>query len=249
MILYDQLGCGLSNKPQDRAVWTIDHYLRELQEIISVLELEQVVILGQSWGGMLAMEYAVQRPAPLQGLVLSNSLASAETWNRESRRLVTDLPETMRKAVDEAERSGDTSSEAFQQATMEFYRRHVCRLEEWPECLQRSLSKLGEHPQVYRYMWGASEFYCDGVLRQWDIRSRLGEIDVPALLLSGEYDEATPAVQREILDGIVGAEWRMVRNASHMTHLERPREYAAAVDSFLKGLEDQNGGRCRSRPQ
>lgn len=232
--MYDQLGCGLSDKPQDRALWTMRHYLEELRSLIAVLELDELFILGQSWGGMLALEYAVSRPAGLRGLVLSNSLASAEMWNCEARRLVGELPAPIKGTLDRAEKEGDTTSPSYAQATLEFYRRHVCRLPEWPEDLQRSFTMLEEHPEVYRHMWGTSEFYCSGVLRDWDIRPRLKDVRTPTLLISGEFDEATPAVQRELLEGIRGAEWKLIPGASHMAHLERPWEYRMAVSSFLE---------------
>jgi proline-specific peptidase len=244
VIMFDQLGCGLSDMPQDPANWTVKHYLHELVELIDILELKEVIILGQSWGGMLAMEYAVAAPENLVGLILSNSLASSETWNRETRRLVAELPVEMRRAVDKAEKDGDTSGVAFQKATMEFYSRHVCRLPEWPECLRRSFTKLGEHPEVYRHMWGASEFYCDGTLREWDIRSRLGRIEAPTMLISGEYDEATPAVQKEMLEGISGSAWQVLPGASHMAHLEKSQEYLGSVRHHLEMIDRSIGRRC-----
>jgi len=242
-IMYDQLGCGLSDKPQDQRLWTLRHYLEELRSLIELLELDEFFILGQSWGGMLAAEYAASKPAGLRGLILSNSLASAETWNREARRLVGELPGPLREALDNAEKDGDTSSTHYQDAALEFYRRHVCRLPAWPECLQSSFAKLAEHPEVYGHMWGASEFYCDGILRDWDIRPRLKEVKTPALLISGEFDEATPAVQKELREGLSDAEWNLIPRASHMAHLEEPRAYLKAVSSFLDTIDSGNGAR------
>jgi proline-specific peptidase len=241
--MYDQLGCGLSDKPQDAALWTMRHYLEELRALMDILELKEVFILGQSWGGMLASEYAASRPDGLRGIILSNSLAAAQTWNQEARRLVAALPENLRQAIDQAEKDGDASS-SYQEATMEFYRRHVCRLPVWPEPLRSSFTKLGQHMEVYHHMWGASEFYCDGTLQNWDIRPRLAKIEVPTLLISGEFDEATPVVQRELLEGIFDSEWKLIRAASHMTHLEEPHAYLEAVSIFLDAQEKAVGARC-----
>jgi proline-specific peptidase len=239
VVMYDQLGCGLSDKPQDSSLWTIQYYLQELRWVIRELGLNEVVILGQSWGGMLALEYAVTRPQGLRGLVLSNSLASSRTWNSEARRLVDEMPVHQREIIDRAESDGDTSSPEYQEAAMEFYRRHVCRIPEWPECLNRMFAKFTAHLEVYRHMWGASEFYCTGTLRDWDIRPRLKDVPTPTLIISGEFDEATPAVERELQAGIGGSRWELVRDASHMTHLEKPRQYLKAATGLLDGIDGQ----------
>jgi proline-specific peptidase len=237
VVMYDQLGCGLSDKPQDSSLWTVSNYLMELRWVIRELGLNEVVVLGQSWGGMLALEYAVTQPEELRGLVLSNSLASSHAWNNEARRLVDEMPAQQREIIDRAESTGDTTSAEYQEAAMEFYRRHVCRLAEWPECLNRMFAKFIEHPEVYRHMWGASEFYCTGTLRQWDIRPRLKEVKTPALIISGEFDEATPTVERELQEGIAGSRWTVIQNASHMTYLEEPKQYLRAVIGFLEEID------------
>jgi proline-specific peptidase len=237
VVMYDQSGGGLSDRPGYHTEWTVDHFIRELEEVVERLVLKEVAVLGQSWGGMLALEYAVRQPSCLRGLILSSSLASSATWNLEARRLVEGLPQRWRDAVRDAEVSGDTSSPDFQDAAMLFYREHVCRLPTWPECLLRTFAKLDEHPELYRRMWGASEFYCTGTLKDWDIRSRLKDVVAPTLLISGEFDEATPKVQEELSQGICDARWIMIRGASHMAHLERPMEYLKAMASFLTRVD------------
>ncbi len=120
---------------------------------------------------------------------------------------------------------------------MVFYRRHVCRLDPWPECLERAFGKLMQDPEVYTTMIGPSEFHITGTLKDWSIVHRLGEIEAPALLLSGRYDEATPAIVETLHRGIRGSEWIIFENSSHMPHLEEPERYMQAVNDFLNRVE------------
>jgi proline-specific peptidase len=116
-----------------------------------------------------------------------------------------------------------------------FYRRHVCRLEPWPECLQRAFEKLAL--DVYRAMFGPSEFYATGTLRDWDVTARLPQLDVPTLVLSGRHDEAIPAVMAPVHRGIRGSRWRLFEASAHMAHLEEPEAFQREVRGFLRAHE------------
>ena len=118
-----------------------------------------------------------------------------------------------------------------------FYRRHLCRLDPWPQCLQRTFEKLTQAPEVYYTMNGPSEFHVTGTLRNWNIVNRLKEIHVPTLLLSGRYDEATPEVVETVHRGIKGSEWTIFENSSHMPHLEESERYIQGLADFLNRVE------------
>jgi L-proline amide hydrolase len=238
VIFYDQLGCGHSDQPHNPGLWTVELYVAEIQAIREALGLERVHLLGQSWGGMLAMEYALTQPAGLESLIVADSPASMEQWVSEANRLREALPDEVQQTLLNHEAAGTTSDPAYQEAMLEFYRRHVCRLDPWPDCVNRAFAKLETNPEVYHTMNGPSEFHVVGTLKSWDIRHRLGEIRLPTLLLSGRFDEATPLIVETIQQGIPGSEWVIFENSSHMPHVEEPEHYIKVLNGFLMRIED-----------
>ena len=239
VIFYDQLGCGNSDHPHDPSLWTLDLFLEELGVFIRALGLDRIHLLGQSWGGMLAMEYALTRPVGLVSLILASTSASIPQWMAEANRLRAELPPEVQETLLEHEAAGTTDDPAYQEAMMVFYRRHVCRLDPWPDYVNRAFEKFEENPEVYHTMWGPSEFYATGTLKDWDIVDRLGEIGVSALVTSGKYDEATPLVAKTVHEGIPGSQWVMFEQSSHMSHAEETEKYLEVLDQFLVGVEAQ----------
>jgi L-proline amide hydrolase len=237
VIFYDQLGNGHSDHPHDPALWTVDLFKAELAEVRRALGLERVHILGQSWGGMLGMEYALMQPAGLASLIVADSPASIPQWVAEANRLREQLPYEVQQTLLRHEAAGTTDSLEYQDAVAVFYRRHVCRVDPMPDCVARTFQQLGENPEVYLTMNGPSEFHVIGTLRDWSIVDRLGEIRVPVLLLSGRYDEATPAIVETVQRGIPGAEWVIFERSSHMPHVEETERYLAAVSAYLDRIE------------
>jgi proline-specific peptidase len=233
VIFYDQLGCGNSDQPHESSLWTIELFVAELAALRQALKLDRVHLLGQSWGGMLAMEYALTQPAGLASLILADSLASTSQWMVEANRLRSELPPDVQETLLKHEREGTTDHPAYQEAMMVFYRRHLCRLETWPDCLNRTFEKLGKNPEVYNTMWGPSEFSATGTLSDWNIVQRLKEIRVPTLILSGRYDEATPLVSETVHHGISGSKWVIFEHSSHMPHIEEPERYIEVLNQFL----------------
>lgn len=241
VVFYDQLGVGNSDHPDDPALFTVDLYLEELSLVRRTLGLERVHLLGQSWGGMLALEYAVTRPEGLLSLTLADTPASMPQWSAEANRLRAALPPEARQTLAEHEAAGTTDDPAYQEAMMVFYRRHVCRLDPWPPCLERTFEKMMRAPLVYLTMVGPSEFHVTGTLKDWDITGRLGEIDTPTLVLAGRYDEATPEITTTLQRGIPGARRITFENSSHMPHLEEPELYLRVLSDFLDEAEARTG--------
>lgn len=238
-IFYDQLGCGNSDQPHNPSMWTVSLFVEEVGFIRRALGLARVHILGQSWGGMLAMEYALTQPAGLLSLVVADSPASMPQWVSEANRLRAELPSEVQQTLQKHEAAGTTDSPEYQQAMLVFYRRHVCRLDLWPEYLNRAFEKLGQNPEVYHTMNGPSEFHVIGTLKDWDITSRLGEIRVPTLVIGGRYDEATPAITETVHRGIPESEWVIFENSSHTPHIEETERYFQVLDQFLSRVEAQ----------
>ena len=235
VIFYDQLGCGKSDCPDEPARWHLSRFVHEVETVRNALNLDEVVILGQSWGGMLALEYALSRPDGLKALILSNSTSSAPLWGQEAKRLREQLPLSVQNTLAAHEQASTTDSEAYQTAMAAFYARHVCRLPVIPDFVQRSFNRIG---QPYGVMWGPSEFYMTGNLAQWDVTRRLREIDLPVLLISGEHDESTPLINKTLHESLALSQWVMFEDCSHLTHVEAPERYLDTVDEFLTGLRE-----------
>jgi len=235
VIFYDQLGCGKSEHVQDEKLFTVANYVEELNEVRKQLGIENMHLYGQSWGGMLAMEYYFTNPKTVSSLILSDSLASFDQWMAEANRLRSELPANVQTTLKKHEDAGTTASQEYQDAIMVYYKRHVCRLNPWPDFLAESFGQIAFN--VYGVMWGASEFFAEGTLKGWDVRSKLGTIRVPTLVLSGRYDESTPLVSGELKNGIPGAKWTIFEHSAHVPHVEEPELYRQTVEEFLSSVE------------
>jgi proline-specific peptidase len=185
---------------------------------------------------MLALEYALTAPSGLESLVLSSTLPSVGLCAEEAQRLRGELPAEIREALERHEREGTTDDPAYQQAAREFYRRHLCRLEPWPPVMEKVLRSM--NLEIYNAMWGPSEMNPTGVLADWDVTPRLGEIHVPALVLCGRYDEATPRMAEVIAAGLPDAELVVFEASSHTAPIEEPEHYVAVVREFLSSADE-----------
>ena len=162
VIFYDQLGCGNSDRPENPALWTMERFLEELEQILQVLELEKFHLLGQSWGSMLAVDFLLTRnPSAVASLILSGPCLSVTRFMADQKAYLLEFPGDMQKIIQETEISGDFQSPEYQEAMLTYYKSHVCRLDPWPDCLMRSVEKMGR--SVYEHMWGPSEFTMTGI--------------------------------------------------------------------------------------
>jgi proline-specific peptidase len=237
VIFYDQLGCGRSDHPHDPSLWTVDLFVEEVGVVSKALGLDRLHLFGNSWGGMLAMEYALTAPQGLESLVLASSPASIPQWIAEANRLRSELPPDVQETLQKHEEAGTTDDPAYEEAMLVFYRRHLCRLDPWPDYVTRTFAQLEEDPEVYHTMNGPSEFHVVGTLRDYDITDRLGDIHIPTLVTSGRHDEATPAIAETVHRGIPGSEWVLFEQSSHMAHAEEEEAYRQVVDGFLSRVE------------
>jgi L-proline amide hydrolase len=236
VVHYDQLGNGRSTHYPDRGAdfWTVDLFVRELHNLVEALGIaERHHVLGQSWGGFLAQEYAFTQPSGLRALVLADTAASFPDFVAEANRLRALLPPEVEATLRRHEDAGTTDDPEYAAACDVFYRRHVCRLDPWPEEVVEAFAWIERDPTVYHTMNGPSEFHVIGSIRDWQSKDRLGEIDVPTLLVSGAHDEATPALQRTLQDGIRGAGWLLLDDSSHLPHVEERARYMQVVGDFL----------------
>ncbi len=238
VVVYDQLGSGRSDMPEDPSLWSVDRFVQELVRVREELGLQKVHILGHSWGSMLAVEYMLtKKPRGVVSLILAGPALSIPKWLEDANRLRADLPSEVQAVLSRHEEAGTYDSEEYLQASMEFYRRHLCRLDPWPEEMLQTTDQFGF--AVYRTMWGPSEFYATGTLKDFDRSDRLHEIDVPTLLTVGRYDEATPETAAWYQSLMPDARLVVFENSSHMTMLEEPEHYVQVVGDFLREVEQR----------
>ncbi|HUQ43285.1 MAG TPA: proline iminopeptidase-family hydrolase [Candidatus Limnocylindria bacterium] len=248
VVFYDQQGCGNSDQPDDPGRWTVDFYRAEIDAVRRALGLKRCHILGQSWGGMLLMEYLVTRPAGVVSATIASSPASMPWWISETAAQRAQLPPDVIATLERHEAAGTWDDPAYEAAVDIFYARHLCRVMPMPEFARRSFAKLARNPQVYRTMNGPTEFHVVGTLRDWEILSRLDAVDpdIPILLTSGRHDEATPAQVEGILARLPRAAWVLFEESGHLAHAEEPDRYMAVLADFLARAEASAIGPARA---
>lgn len=240
LVMYDQLGCGnswddgMADRPD---LWTYDTWDLELAALRDELGLSRCHLLGQSWGGMLAMQYATHRPAGVASMVVASAPASLDLWLEEANRLRGYLPQDMQEALTQADEDGDYDRPEVKAASDEYYRRHVSNVA--PELDLPSYKRPDDEPgrECYVFMQGKSEFVVTGKLSHWDITDDLHRICIPTLVTSGEADECTPYIAKQIVDRIPNCEWELFEGATHCVHLEQPQRYNDVVEEFLERHE------------
>lgn len=238
VIFYDQLGCGNSDRPTDQSLWTIDRFVDELARVRAALKLDRVHILGHSWGTIVATEYMLnKKPEGVVSLTLAGPALNVKRWVADQRVWMMELPESAQAAIREAEAANRFDAPEFLAATHAFYARHVCRLDPWPDFVQRALSPEKMGIEVYLFMNGPSEFMVTGVIKTYDAVDRLKEIKTPTLFISGRYDEATPAATEFYHRSLPGSRFEVIEDASHLPFVEQPEAFNHAVRRFLKQAE------------
>ncbi len=233
VLFYDQLGCGLSGKSSDKSLWTLKLFTAELGQLVKHLGFEEYHLLGQSWGAAVAVSHAVKNPKGLRSVILSNPCISVPVWKKDAEKLISQLPSKMGRAIKEYEKNRK-STKAFKEASREFYRRYVFRMGRDPKPVRES--RKGMNVKMYTYMWGPEEYWATGTLRSLDLTKSLDKIKVPALLLSGRYDEATPSSLKLFASRMADARVKIFNNSAHFPFWNEKKKYIAAVEEFL---EDQ----------
>ena len=232
VIFYDQLGCGKSDHPNDKSLWTVERFIEELDIVKRSLGYKEYHILGASWGTMLAASYMiVKKPLDVKSLIFSGPFLSIPMWDADQREYIQQLPPETRDFIVDCEAREDYSNEQYQNAVTVYYKKHLCRLDPWPDDLNRTLSEMGT--DVYLTMWGPSEFTDTGTLKGKDVTPRLKEINVPVLIMCGEHDEATPKTSLYYKGMFKNAELAVINNASHAHLLERPDVCSLIISDFL----------------
>jgi proline iminopeptidase len=235
VIFWDQLGCGKSDTPADKSLWTMDRSLREVDAVREYLGLGRHHLFGNSWGGMLVQQYVLDRQPDILSLIVSNSLASMPRLCEDTARLKRELPQDIQDTIDFHEQNEFYLCPEYQGAIAVWYQTFICRMRPWPKGLEDSFAGVGM--DIYLTMVGPSDFKVTGNLKDWDIMDRLGEISVPTLFVAGRYDECTPEHMRMMHERVPNSEWAFFEDSAHMPFYEEREKCMRIISDFMSRSE------------
>jgi proline iminopeptidase len=239
---YDQLGSYYSDQPKDSALWTIEHFVEEVEQVRKAIgaDSSNFYVLGNSWGGILGMEYALKYQQHLKGLVIANMMASAPEYGRYADEVLAKQmkPEVLAE-IRAIEAKNDFSNPRYMELLIpNFYNEHLCRLKEWPDGLNRAFKHA--NGEVYTLMQGPSEFGISGRLQKWDIKNRLKEITVPTLMVGAKYDTMDPKAMEEQSKLVQNGRYLYCPNGSHLAMWDDQQVFMAGVIQFIKDVNSSS---------
>jgi proline iminopeptidase len=231
VIFFDQPGCGRSDPINDVDALNQEFFVDLLEQFRARLGLEKMILYGQSWGASLALDYYLQHPEKVKAMVLSSPLISTELWLNDTDYLITCLNDSIEQAIRKCEMEGTYDSPEYLHAMQVFYEHFVIRSQPWPPDVDSTFARFGY--EVYNHMWGPSEFTATGILREYDRTDVIGQIEVPVLYLTGEFDEARPETVENFHKNTPGSRFVMIKGAGHLTMHDAPGKDAEAIRDFL----------------
>lgn len=234
VVLYDQLGSGRSDKPEDPSLWTLERFVEELEAVRTWFGFQRIHLLGHSWGGALAASYVRRFPGRVSGLHLASPLIKTSQWLEHCQTLLGALDDPWPTVVKLREADCDFEVPDYQAATFAFYQEHFCRIVPWPNALVRSFR--GMNSEVYETMWGPTEFSCTGVLHDFDGED-LGDFDGPILLSCGRFDEASESYLDYLSSSWPNAQFHLFSNSSHSASLEETAAFLYVTRDFLDEVD------------
>ncbi len=240
MIEYDQLGSYYSDQPTDSILWTTSRFVEEVEQVRKALNLDKdnFYILGNSWGGILAMEYALKYQDHLKGMIICNMMASIPDYEKYNGVLRSQMRKSLVDSLQTFEDKGEFKDPVYQQLVFdEYYTKHLCRLQPWPEPVMRSFKHINE--QVYVMMQGPSEFKTGGRLITWDIKADLPKITVPTLTVGAKYDTMDPEHMKWMSTQVQQGRYLYCPKGSHLAMWDDQRTF---MNGVIKFINDVDGG-------
>jgi proline iminopeptidase len=244
---YDQLGAPYSDQPADSSLWTVERYVEEVEQVRKAIGADKnnFYVLGNSWGGILGMEYALKYQDNIKGLIIGNMVASGPDYSRYAQEvLAKQMDPKVLAEIREIEKNSDFNNPRYEELLQpNFYQEHICRLPVWPESVVRCFTHLNtveRSKQIYVMMQGPSEFGLAGRLANWDIKSRLKEIKVPTLMIGAKYDTMDPKAMEEQSKAVQHGRYLYCPQGSHLSMWDDQKVFMGGVIQFIK---DVDGGR------
>jgi proline iminopeptidase len=234
-IYYNQLGSYLSDQPDDTSLWTVERFREEVEQVRRALGLEQFYLYGQSWGGLLGLEYALKYQQHLKALIVSNMTASIPSYLGHVNHLRSLMPADRVKVFEQYEALGQLDAPEYQEVLTELYNRHICRVVPWPEPVQRMFSHLAT--PVYNTMQGDNEFVVTGTFKDWDRWADLHLVRVPTFLTVGRHDSMNPADIEKMGTLMPDAKVQICENGSHLSMWDDQETYFGGLLEFINQIE------------
>ncbi len=239
---YDQLGSYYSDQPKDSSLWTTARFVEEVEQVRKAIgaDSSNFYVLGNSWGGILGMEYALKYQSQMKGLLVANMMASAPEYGKYAEDVLSkQMDAAVLSEIKAIESKGEFTNPRYMELLIpNFYGKHICRLEEWPDGLNRALKHA--NGEVYTLMQGPSEFGISGRLATWDIKNRLGEITIPTLMIGAKHDTMDPKAMEEQSKLVQKGRYLYCPNGSHLAMWDDQKVFMEGVIKFVK---DVDGGR------
>lgn len=236
---YDQLGSYYSDQPKDSSLWTTARFVEEVEQVRKAIGADKsnFYVLGNSWGGILAMEYALKYQANLKGLLVSNMMASCPEYGKYAEEvLAKQLDPIVLREIKALEAAGEFSNPRYMELLIpNFYHEHICRLPDWPDGFNRSMKHA--NGEIYTMMQGPSEFGVGGRLANWDIKNRLKEITVPTLMIGGKYDTMDPKAMEEQSKLVQHGRYLYCPEGSHLAMYDDQQVYMKGVIRFIHDVD------------
>ena len=232
VVYWDQLGCGKSDRPSDRELWTMQRSVAEMRSVVQGLGLNRFHIFGNSWGGMLAQQYALDVPSGAASLTISNSIASIPQFAEMVARLKSGLDPATQSAIERHKAAGTTYTAEYQAAIRTWNETYLCRLRPWPPELLAAFAEMGT--DIFETMFGPSDFRIVGTIRDWDVFDRLAEIRLPTLILAGRFDECVPEHMWDMHQRIAGSRFELFESTAHMPFIEEPGKFDRVMRAFVR---------------
>ncbi len=235
LIFYDQLGCGYSKVPKNhKIIWNSQVFLDELENLIKYFKLKKYNILGHSWGGMLALDFVTKRNLKgLNKLILFSTLPSTKIWNDEHLKMIEDFPKEEREALIQEFEGRPFNKDFYKNGIKRFYKEHVGKRSK--DLYNFKIKRFPKtNKEIYEKMWGKSELFGTGTLKDWNDEELLFKVNVPTLIMSGAYDESTPAMNKLMNEGIKNSKWVLLKNSHHIGYVEDADLVISEVLKFLQ---------------
>jgi len=236
---YDQLGSYYSDQPNDTTLWKTERFVEEVEQVRKAIGADQsnFYIIGNSWGGILGMEYALKYQKNMKALLVSNMVASAPEYGKYAQEvLAKQMDPKILTEIRAIEAKKDFANPRYMELLIpNFYHEHICRLTIWPDALNRSFKHANN--AIYTQMQGPSEFGISGLLANWDIKSRLKEIAIPTLMIGAKYDTMDPKAMEEQSKMVQHGEYLYCPNGSHLAMWDDQKIYMNGVISFIKKVD------------
>ena len=238
-IYYDQLGSAYSDQPAEPSLWTIDRFVDEVEQVRVALGLDKdnFYLLGHSWGGILAAEYALRHGEHLKGLIISNMMMSIPDYNRYAETvLAKQMDPALVAEVSAIEARGDYENPRYMEILIpNFYHKHICRLDDWPDAVNRALGRINR--SIYVPMQGPSEFRASGVLERWDRKADLPRLAMPTLVIAGTHDTMDPEHMRWVSTQVQHGSFLLCQNGSHLAMWDDQQTYVHGLTAFLDAVD------------